>query len=240
MLGIWTIFGLSLVLSTWNAWSAGAAWDESKAVGGLRYFLIWIVALVSVYGFFAVYGALAVVILHHYKLVAEPQILALTSWWAKLLVPQLVVAVVTLMIRSWAEGFRNGGFIDYGDSVYDVWVPINNSRSVSPSGGGGALPDIAKSAGSASQGVDFDSGNAGGGDLFVGSAGGGDIGFDVDLPDDPKALGGVAILAIGTCVLSIAGVTTWLIIRHVSRRVQTSQRLPRSYEQARRWYGKSA
>lgn len=217
MFWIWLIFILNLVIATWNAFVVGAAWNESKAVGGYIRAVVIAGWAMSAFGFIMCYGTLVIAGAYHFEFLGERDISFIISLWFVILGPPLVAACIMIMIHSWVVAFREGGFLNYGIAFYNTWATIHDARVIA-SGFGSALDNI-------------------------GSYSGGGSGSSFDLPDGEdgiKAVGVIVCVAIALSVIVFGCLTTWAIVRYVSKRITAEEHLPSSFEEAQRKFGKTA
>ena len=217
MFWLWAICALNLLISTWNAFVVGAAWQESKAVGGGMRAVVLAGWAMSALGFTSVYAAVVTGGLYHFEFIGDAQVQYLVSWWFVIIGPPLVAAAIMITVHSWAVAFREGGFLNYGVATYNTWATIHDAR-VLASGMGDALSNIGS---------------------YSSSGSGSGSGFELD-EDGIKIVGVVALVAIVISVVVMGCVTTWLIVRYVSKRITAEERMPATIEEARARYGKGA
>jgi hypothetical protein len=130
-------------ISCWNVYVTGVTWAETGAVGGWRRFMAWMGAIMSATGFTWSYlTVLALVFYGMGWLNADGVKLAMELAYI-VLVPGLLFAGYAIMLDSWARTFREGGYVNWGVSIYNTWANYHNTMSVVNSYGG-AFGDVFK------------------------------------------------------------------------------------------------
>lgn len=176
---------VNLLISVWNAFVWGYTRRELKAVGPRSFYwwLSWCIFIMSAIGFFTVYLVAGAVL----GLSNEWFTMEQAKWAFDLgfviIWPLLIATGLAITVFQWAITFREGGFLNWGVSVWNTYAMINNV-SVGVQHYGTALDSV--------------------GSMFSSSDG-----FDFNLDgDSAKAL--PVIILVVVCLLLACG-TTWLI-----------------------------
>lgn len=121
---------LNFGISWFNAWGAGKAWAEAKAVGGWYRFMTWMAAAMSACGFIWCYLVLEALVLNGIGFLdAEMTKLVLQAGYV-VLAPAIVGIGFTIWVDSWARAFRNGGVVNYGVAIYNTYAQYHNTMSL--------------------------------------------------------------------------------------------------------------
>lgn len=179
---------LNLVISVWNAFVWGFTRKEFKAMGprSFKWWLSWSVFVMSALGFFMVYLLTGVAIGVSMEWLTPKEMEWALNLGFVLMYPPLMAAGLTIFIYQWAQTFREGGFLNWGASVWNTYAMINNV-SVGAQHYGAALDSV--------------------GDMFGSMGGSGGSGVKLD-KDGAKA---VVVLVIVLAAVILALATTWLI-----------------------------
>jgi len=127
MLIIGMIWVLNLAISFWNARVVGLAWIEVNAVGGFRLFMAWMGGVMAAVGFswsvliFAAIGARQLEYLS-----PEATKVSLELGYV-ILIPFVLFSGYAITLDSWAAAFRQGGWRNYGVSVYNTAATLHNT-----------------------------------------------------------------------------------------------------------------
>jgi hypothetical protein len=123
---VWIInFGISI----WNAYAVGKVWVEAKCVGGWRWFMCWMGAIMSASGFTWCYLIFLALTAQHFHWITEQETMWALDLGYVLLIPFMLFAGYAITLDSWARAYRNGGFMNYGVAAWNTYATIHNTFS---------------------------------------------------------------------------------------------------------------
>ncbi len=201
-IGLWFYILFTLTISFWNGVATGVTNKETKVCGfwSLPRLTWWSGAFLSAFGFGWCYllGYYSIAISGGWHTIEDAK-------WAMdlgfvVFYPMLMLACINITIQQWARTFREGGFLNWGASIWNTYATMNNIR-VGAQHYGTALGNV--------------SGGFSGG--WSGSSSSGSSNGDA-----AKGAGGVLlllirILVVVTCFV-LGAVTTWLIAKWAEKK----------------------
>jgi hypothetical protein len=123
---VWVLnFGISI----WNAYAVGKVWVEARHAGGWRRFMCWMGAVMSASGFTWCYLTFLVLTANYFQVITAEQTAAALDLGYILLLPFILFAGYAITLDSWANAYRNGGFLNYGAAAWNTYASIHNTYS---------------------------------------------------------------------------------------------------------------
>ena len=123
------VWVMNFGISVWNAYAVGKVWVEARHAGGWRRFLCWMGAVMSASGFTWCYLSFLVLTANYFQWVTSEQTTAALDLGYVLLVPFVLFAGYAITLDSWANAYRNGGFLNYGVAAWNTYASIHNTYS---------------------------------------------------------------------------------------------------------------
>ena len=123
------VWVLNFGISVWNAYAVGKVWVEAKHAGGWRRFMCWMGAVMSASGFTWCYLSFLALTAHYFQWLTEEEVLAVLNLGYVLLLPFMLFAGYAITLDSWAQAYRNGGFLNYGAAAWNTYASIHNTYS---------------------------------------------------------------------------------------------------------------
>lgn len=134
---------LNFAISWFNAYQIGKAWAEIRAAGGIGLqILLGSAAVMSASGFIWCYLIAEVLGLHSLGYLDLDTAKAVLNLGWLLIIPGVILSGIAITLHSWAQAFRNGGFVNYGVAVWNTYAQIHNTMSAI-NGFGDALSGVA-------------------------------------------------------------------------------------------------
>lgn len=196
----------TLAISAWNAVVTGVTNKETKVCGfwSLPRLTWWSGAFMSAFGFGWCY------LLGYYSLAVSGGWHTIEDFnWAAsfafvVFVPMVVLVCFNITIQQWARTFREGGFVNWGVSIWNSYATMNNVRVMVEH-----YPDALRTVGGG-----FSSGWSG-----SSSGSGGNNG------DAAKGAGGLLVLLIRIIIVvtafTLGALTTWLIAKWAEKTLRS-------------------
>lgn len=123
------VWVLNFGISVWNAYAVGKVWVEARHAGGWRRFMCWMGAVLSASGFTWCYLSFLVLTANYFQWVTAEQTTAALDLGYLLLLPFILFAGYAVTLDSWANAYRNGGFLNYGVAAWNTYASIHNTYS---------------------------------------------------------------------------------------------------------------
>jgi hypothetical protein len=123
------VWVLNFGISVWNAYAVGKVWVEARHAGGWRRFMCWMGAVMSASGFTWCYLSFLVLTANYFQWVTAEQTTAALDLGYILLLPFILFAGYAITLDSWANAYRNGGFLNYGAAAWNTYASIHNTYS---------------------------------------------------------------------------------------------------------------
>ena len=123
------VWVLNFAISVWNAYAVGKVWVEAKHEGGWHRFMCWMGAIMSACGFTWCYLSFLALSAHYFQWITEQQTLIALDLGYVLLLPFMLFAGYAITLDSWAQAYRNGGFLNYGAAAWNTYASIHNTFS---------------------------------------------------------------------------------------------------------------
>jgi hypothetical protein len=121
--GLWL---LNLAISWFNARQCGRAWAVMSALGGWYKFVLWCATIMTAIGFTWCILVLEVFVGVFLGLPPNYGRLALELGYVIIIFPLLGIGLV-IMIYSWQQAFRNGGYLNYGFALWNTYAQVQNT-----------------------------------------------------------------------------------------------------------------
>jgi hypothetical protein len=130
------VWVLNFGISVWNAYAVGKVWVEARHAGGWRRFMCWMGAVMSASGFTWCYLSFLVLTANYFQWITQEQTMAALDLGYLLLLPFILFAGYAITLDSWANAYRNGGFLTYGAAAWNTYASIHNTYSAWQNMGG--------------------------------------------------------------------------------------------------------
>ena len=123
------VWAINFGISVWNAYAVGKVWVEARHAGGWRRFMCWMGAVMSASGFSWCYLSFLALSAHYFGWITESQAMVALELGYVLLIPFILFAGYAITLDSWAQAYRNGGFLNYGTAAWNTYASIHNTYS---------------------------------------------------------------------------------------------------------------
>jgi len=121
------VWVLNFGISAWNAYAVGKVWVEAKHAGGWHRFMCWMGAVMSASGFSWCYLSFLALTASYFQWITEEQGMVALKLGYVLLLPFILFAGWAITLDSWAQAYRNGGFLRYGAAAWNTYASIYNT-----------------------------------------------------------------------------------------------------------------
>jgi hypothetical protein len=125
------ILVLDFGISFFNAYVCGRSWEESKAVGGILWLVVWCTAIQSALGFSSVVLLFLIYLAHDYVPGYFTDVYfkgALNLWYLTIVFP-IIGAGLSVTIESWVAFYRDGSLLKLGNAAWNTFAQVRNTAS---------------------------------------------------------------------------------------------------------------
>lgn len=134
---------LNVLISWYNAKTAGQVWAETKTLGGMIRLVVWCAAIMSAIGFSSAYllGLLLVVVPFLEPQQATELVKYATSFWYVLVIAPVLGTGLIVTVHSWIMLYRERRLLDMAAASWNTFAQIHNMANAANSIGP-ALKDV--------------------------------------------------------------------------------------------------
>jgi hypothetical protein len=125
------ILVLNVVISFFNAYVCGRSWEESKAVGGILWLVVWCTAIQSALGFSSVVLLFLIYLAHDYVPAYFTDVYfkgALNLWHLTIIFP-IIGAGLSVTIESWVAVYRDASLLRLSNAAWNTFAQVRNTAS---------------------------------------------------------------------------------------------------------------
>ncbi|HZE53198.1 MAG TPA: hypothetical protein VE111_08020 [Bradyrhizobium sp.] len=132
------ILVLNVGISFFNAYVCGRSWEESKAVGGILWLVVWCTAIQSALGFSSVVLLFLIYLAHDYVPAYFTDVYfkgALNLWHLTIIFP-IIGAGLSVTIESWVAVYRDASLLRLSNAAWNTFAQVRNTASAVENMGG--------------------------------------------------------------------------------------------------------
>jgi hypothetical protein len=132
------ILVINVGISFFNAYVCGRSWEESKAVGGILWLVVWCTAIQSALGFSSVVLLFLIYLAHDYVPAYFTDVYfkgALNLWHLTIIFP-IIGAGLSVTIESWVAVYRDASLLRLSNAAWNTFAQVRNTASAVEKMGG--------------------------------------------------------------------------------------------------------
>jgi hypothetical protein len=132
------ILVINVGISFFNAYVCGRSWEESKAVGGILWLVVWCTAIQSALGFSSVVLLFLIYLAHDYVPAYFTDVYfkgALNLWHLTIIFP-IIGAGLSVTIESWVAVYRDASLLKLSNAAWNTFAQVRNTASAVEKMGG--------------------------------------------------------------------------------------------------------
>ena len=132
------ILVINVGISFFNAYVCGRSWEESKAVGGILWLVVWCTAIQSALGFSSVVLLFLIYLAHDYVPAYFTDVYfkgALNLWHLTIIFP-IIGAGLSVTIESWVAVYRDASLLKLSNAAWNTFAQVRNTASAIENMGG--------------------------------------------------------------------------------------------------------
>ena len=125
------ILVINVGISFFNAYVCGRSWEESKAVGGILWLVVWCTAIQSALGFSSVVLLFLIYLAHDYVPAYFTDVYfkgALNLWHLTIIFP-IIGAGLSVTIESWVAVYRDASLLRLSNAAWNTFAQVRNTAS---------------------------------------------------------------------------------------------------------------